>query len=85
METEIKEIKLIIAKRVPPGDKWKLEPEPNITSSVLRQSLTDALEAYYQKNGDTQFYIDAKEGTVSVVKSLEVEKPIRKYSLYGEE
>jgi hypothetical protein len=51
------------------------------------ESLTDALEYHFQNNGETQFFLDARKGTVEIIKTQEVrvEKPITKYSLYGEE
>ena len=80
METEIKEEKIVVLKRVAPGDRWKSESSP-----FIFESLTEALEGYYQKTGDTKFYIDAREGTVSIVKTEAVTKPIKRFSLYGEE
>jgi len=82
METEIIEQTELALKRVPPGDKWIFATTPNGT---IYASLTDALEAWYQNTGDTQFYIDARKGTVEIVIEQEVEKPIKKFSLYGEE
>ena len=84
-EIQIKEeeVKTKVAKRVPPGDRWS----PVDNSTVLLESLTDVLEYVYQKEGKTQFYMDAREGYVYVVKTEEkvVEpEPDKKYSLYGE-
>jgi hypothetical protein len=49
--------------------------------------LTDVLEYIYQKNGNTQFYMDAREGFTYVInkeeKVIEPE-PEKTYSLYGE-
>lgn len=84
MNTEIKEHKVLILKRVPPGDRWMFAASPAV-GKVIYPSLTDALEAWYQQNGDTNFYIEARSGTVEIVKQEEVEKPITKYSLYGED
>ena len=83
MEKEIKEQKKLVLKRVPPGDRWVFA---NATkNSLVYPSLTDALEAWFQNTGDTNFYIEARKGTVEIVKEEEVEKPTRKFSLYGEE
>ena len=83
MATEIKEEKQLILQRVPPGDRWVFA---NATaSSSVYPSLTDGLEAWFQANGDTEFYINARKGIVEIVEQKEVEKPITKYSLYGEE
>jgi hypothetical protein len=43
------------------------------------------LEAWYQYSGDTNFYIEARNGTVEIIKEQEVEKPVRRFSLYGED
>ena len=43
MATEEKNV--LIAKRVPPGDRWALIDEP----TVVQNSLTETLEAYFQK------------------------------------
>jgi len=83
METEIKEERELVLKRVPPGDRWVFA---NATkSSLVYQSLTDGLEAWYQLYGDTQFFIDARRGIVEIIKQQEVEKPVKRFSLYGED
>ena len=81
METEIKEKKELVLKRVPPGDRWVFADG----SKNVYVSLTDALEAWYQENGDTNFYIEARNGTVEIIKEQEVEKPVKRFSLYGED
>jgi hypothetical protein len=82
MEVEIKEQKIQVLKRVPPGDRWVFA---DLKNSAVYPSLTDALEAWYQTNGDTQFFMDARRGTVEIIKQEEIEKPTKKFSLYGEE
>jgi hypothetical protein len=82
METEIKEEKQLVLKRVPPGDRWVFA---NGKNSAVYSSLTDALEAWYQENGDTNFYIEARKGTVEIIREQEVEKPVKRFSLYGED
>jgi hypothetical protein len=57
-EVVTEEVKVKVAKRVPPGDRWT----PLDNDSVVLDSLTDVLEYIYQKNGSTQFYMDAREG-----------------------
>ena len=77
------EVKVRVAKRVPPGDRWT----PLDNNTVILESLTDVLEYVFQKEGNTQFYMDAREGYVYVVKTEEkvIEpEPDKKYSLYGE-
>ena len=82
METEIKEHKELVLKRVPPGDRWVFA---DARVNNIYPSLTDALEAWYQTNGDTNFYIEARKGTVEIVTSVKVEKATKKFSLYGED
>lgn len=87
MEKELKEVKFLALQRVPPGDRWVFADDSiKQVKDVIYPSLTDALDAYYQVNGNTQFYMDARKGTVEVITTEEVEvvKPINKYSLYGE-
>lgn len=87
METEVKEQRKIIFNRVPPGDRWDFAPgvlSPGV-QSIIYPSLTDALEGWYQLKGDTQFYMDARKGTVEIVHQQEVEKPVKRFSLYGED
>ena len=40
------ENKQLIADRVPPGDRWALTADP---SKVVYESITEALEAYFQQ------------------------------------
>ena len=83
MEKELKERKKLVLKRVPPGDRWVFA---NATkNSLVYPSLTDALEAWYQENGDTNFYIEARKGTVEIIRQEEVEIPVKRFSLYGED
>lgn len=82
MEKELKEQKQLVLKRVPPGDRWEFA---NGSNNTIYPSLTEALEAWFQNNGDTQFFMDARKGTVEIVSQIQVEKPITKYSLYGED
>ena len=82
METEIKEQKELVLKRVPPGDRWVFA---NGSQKNVYPSLTDALEAWFQYSGDTNFYIEARKGTVEIIKEQEVEVPVKRFSLYGED
>ena len=82
-EVITEEVKVKVAKRVPPGDRWT----PLDNSSLVLDSLTDVLEYIYQKNGNTQFYMDAREWFTYVIKQEEkvIEpEPQKSYSLYGE-
>jgi hypothetical protein len=78
------EIKTKVARRMPPGDRWS----PLDNTTVLLESLTDVLEYVYQKQGNSQFFMDAREGFVYVIDTEEkiVEpEPTKIWSLYGEE
>ena len=45
-EFQTVEQKQLIADRVPPGDRWALTADP---SKKVHESLTEALEAYFQQ------------------------------------
>jgi hypothetical protein len=83
LKIEINEVKICVAKRKPPGDSWF----PIENTTLVFNSLTDVLEHIYQKKGNTQFYMDAREGCVYVIETEETviqPEPVQKYSLYGE-
>lgn len=75
------EIKTVIFKRVPPGDRWA---EPHVDDRV-HPSLTDAIEYYFQQTGIRQYYIDAGAGEISIVETREVITPPKKFSIYDDE
>lgn len=84
LEIVKEEVKTKIAKRVPPGDRWQPLDNPQVTL----QSLTEVLEYVYQKTGNTQFYMDAREGFTYIIDTEEriiQPEPEKKWSLYGEE
>jgi len=79
----LKEIKVAVAKRHPPGDKWK----PFDNNTLILDSLTECLEHIYQTSGKTQFYMDAREGIIYTIDTEETKKevvPEKQWSLYGE-
>ena len=83
-EVKVEEKKIVVAKRVPPGDRWM----PLDNETVLLESLTDVLEYIYQKEGVTQFFMDASKGLTYIIEKEEkiIEKePPKKWSLYGED
>ena len=86
IETQIKieEVRTIILERVKPGDNWR---SVIFISERIFKSLTEALDFHYTRTGDTDFFISARKGIVEVVKTSEtiIDKPITKYSLYGED
>lgn len=82
IETKTEISREVVFNRVAPGDNWKTVKPPG----TILHSLTDALEYYFQKTGETEFFLSAKNGTIEVMKvnEIEFETPIQKYSLYGE-
>lgn len=85
MGTEIRKEQLreVVMKRRPPGDRWVSAND----DSPLLESLTDALEWMYQQTGRTEYFISARRGVVEIVeeREVEVEKPIKRYSIYDED
>ena len=83
-EFETVEQKQLIAKRVPPGDRWALADEP----SKVYDTLTDTLEAYFQKTQfNKAFYLDPIGSALYAVDRVEIEveeEPVKEYSFYGE-
>jgi|TARA_R100001163_G_C4979920_1_gene136435 hypothetical protein len=86
VKTEIVETDVLIARRVPPGDKWRLVSEE--PSGTVHKNLTDALEAYMHK---TDFRGDYKlaplKSELYAISTTEEEikpEPIKRYSIYGE-
>jgi hypothetical protein len=82
IETEEKVEEKVVLKRLPPGDRWE-----TVDLSAKRQfsNLTSALDYVYSSTGVHDFSIYARRGVVCVKIVEEVEKPITKYSLYGED
>jgi len=83
-EFETVEQKQLIAKRVPPGDRWSLTSD----SSTIYESLTDTLEAYFQKTKfNKAFYLDPIGSALYAVDRVEVEieqEPIKTFDFYGD-
>ena len=83
---QIKEENILIARRVPPGDKWRLvanEPE-----GPVHKTLTDTLEAYMVRTGFKGEYrlapLSSELYAIST-KQIELEEPKQKtYSIDGE-
>ena len=84
-EFQTVEQKQLIADRVPPGDRWALTADP---SRQVHESLTEALEAYFQQTQfNAAFYLDPIGGKLYAVERTEVEiepEPIKEFSFYGE-
>lgn len=86
MEKVIKEENILIARRVPPGDRYRLvanEPE-----GPIHNSLTDTLEAYMVKTGfKGEYRLAPLKGELYAVSTTEEEikpEPAKQYSIYGE-
>lgn len=80
LEKEEKIEEKVVLKRVPPGDRWETADEKRQFSN-----LTAGLDYIFNQTGITDFSIYARKGVVCVKNVIEVEKPITKYSLYGED
>jgi hypothetical protein len=83
MAKQIKEINVLIAQRVPPGDRWSL-----IDEDTVHKSLTETLEAYFQKvNQPCEFRLAPLKGELYVIttkeETVKVEPP-KKFNIYGD-
>jgi signal recognition particle GTPase len=84
MEKLEKEVNILIASRVlGRGDTWKLVGE-----DIERLSLTDALEAYFQKTQDKcHFRLEPLNSKLFAIKTqIEdiVPTPPKQYNIYGD-
>jgi hypothetical protein len=84
MEEQIQEYNELIATRVKgKGDTWVLVGE-----EVEHLSLTDALEAWFEKNQENvEFRLAPLDSKLYVIRTEKVEKPVevaKKYNLYGD-
>lgn len=79
-DTEQKVEETVVLKRTPPGDRW-------VTVSGDQQftSLTAGLDYIFNQTGAVDFSVYARRGEVCVKNVIDVPKPIKKYSLYGED
>ena len=79
-----KELKTLVLVRVPPGDRWK---EPG--KDEIFPSLTEALNSVFNQTGVTEYFISAREGTVSMITTEDVPlpppPPPKTFSIYGDE
>jgi hypothetical protein len=83
MAKQIKEINVLIAQRVPPGDRWSL-----INEDTVHKSLTETLEAYFQKtNEPCEFRLAPLKGELYMIttkeETVKVEPP-KKFNIYGD-
>ena len=85
-EINIVEDNILIARRVPPGDKWRLVSEE--PDGLVHTCLTDALEAYMHKTKFKGHYrlepLESKLYAISTTEEIIEPEPERKYNIYGE-
>ena len=83
MDNKVIEKNILIANRVPPSDRWTL-----VGDDIVHNSLTDALQAYFEKSGFKGAYkldpLDSKLYAIHT-ETIKVERVEPKtYSIYGE-
>ena len=84
METQTIEHNILIAERVKgKGDTWIL-----IGEDIERPSLTEALEAYFQKTGENvHFRLEPLNSKLYAIKEHEEEvvvEPPKRFNIYGD-
>ena len=83
MKVETHEFLEIIAHRQPPGDRWTL-----MGDKIVYNSITEALEAWFQKTGEkAEFRLAPLQGKLYVIRTEEVEikpEPPKRFNIYGE-
>jgi len=74
---------ILIARRTPPGDQWCLVDDDK---KVVHKSLTETLEAYFQKvNKPYEFRLAPLKGELYIITTEEVEAPpVKKFNIYGD-
>jgi hypothetical protein len=76
--------KIEILNRVPPGDRWAPLSKDGTSVPVL-ESLTEALEYIFQKEGYKEFHLSPFQGKIyAVVDAEDAPPPIKKYNIYGD-
>jgi hypothetical protein len=74
--------KIEILNRVPPGDHWS---PVGISKPPVLDSLTEALEYIFQKEGYKEFHLSPFQGKIyAVVDAEDAPPPIKKYNIYGD-
>ena len=85
METQIVETNQLIAQRVPPGDQWVLVDDKTET---IHPSITDALEAWFDKTGmKVEFRLaplDSKLYAISTHEEEIIPEAPKTYGMYGD-
>lgn len=72
---------VLIAKRVPPGDRYSLLNEDKVYNS-----LTETLEAYFKKSGTgCDFRLSPLKGELYMISTEEIApEPPKKFNIYGD-
>jgi|TARA_B100001094_G_scaffold202771_1_gene196672 hypothetical protein len=71
-------MKVQVAERIPPGDRWKM-------NNTVYDSLTECLNMIFLDKGVMFFEVDAQNGIVSIDDGKEAPKaPPKAWDLYGE-
>ena len=85
-KTEVIEDYILIARRVPPGDKWRLVA--NEPDGPVHKTLTDTLESYMTKTGFRgEYKLAPLKSELYAITTTEHEiEPVQeqRYSIYGE-
>jgi hypothetical protein len=85
LQTKTIEHSELIARRVPPGDQWMLVGDK---SDTIYSSITDALEAWFQRTGEeAEFRLAPLDSKLYVIRKEEqkIESPQpKRFNLYGE-
>ena len=86
MKTKVEEHLELIATRVPPSDRWRLVMDG--PEGKIHKSLTEALEAWFQKSGEkAEFRLAPLDSKLYVIRTEEVEikpEPPKKFNIYGD-
>lgn len=82
---EVEEHFLLIATRVPPGDRWQLELTP---SEPPIEGIAQTLTAHFRLTKEAGSYrLDPRAGNLYLIRSVKVtpeEKPKEVWDIYGE-
>lgn len=75
---------ILIAKRVPPSDRWRLVDDG--PDGEIHTSLTNTLEAYFQKvNKPYEFRLAPLKGELYIITTEEVAPPPpKRFNIYGD-
>jgi len=74
---------ILIARRVPPSDQWCLVDDEK---QIVYKSLTETLEAYYQKTQTKcEFRLAPLKGELYMITTENIESPPpKRFNIYGD-